>query len=492
MRQKKYAEYIAIVALLISFLGFFATKVWDIDFWWHIASGRHIVETGAIPSQDPFATYSNVDAWGQLVLKSQWLGQVVLYEIHRHFGFDGVIAWRAAMLTVCLWIVHWRCRMVNASLLTALVMTAMTGMVLLSFTGERPQLFSFLFLAVVFLLLDAFQHTNHRWLLYIIPPVFILWANTHAGVLFGVAALGLFGMGSLLQTKFSSGKFDIAQVKLILGVVGLSAIASLLAPNGINTLITTLKIIVLPENSPIRDRVSEYATPWAMRSILTYYWVFLAMVVVSIYGLLGKAHIRDGIFVVVLTIFSLTGSRYIPLFALAVAPYIASSLSRISKSVQPPELAICLATVAISFGFLGYGLKQGSVFQGGMQESEFPLEAVNIINNNHISGKLFNTLNFGGYLDWNLHTSSVHPFIDGRTLDVKRIDPYTHILWMTPAGKDYFERISFDMVLISPGNVYTGEAYPLGTYLLNNPLWRLVQRNNNSLFFIRIGGSFPQ
>lgn len=489
MYQKKYPEYIALLSLLITFLGFFATKVWDNDYWLHIASGRYIVENGTIPSQDPFAIYSNIDAWGQLVLKSQWLGQVLLYEIQHYFGFDGIIAWRAAMLTACLWIVYWRCRIVDANLHIALAMTAITGMVLFSFTGERPQLFSFLYLAVVLLLLDVYQQTNRRWLLFIIPPIFILWANTHGGVLFGVVALGLFGIGSIWQTKFISGKFAAAEIKLILGVVVLSAIASFLAPNGIDTLITTLKTIIMAENSTLRERTSEYATPWAMRSLLTYYWVFLATVVVSMYGLLGKAHIRYSLFVVVISIFSLTGSRYIPLFALAVAPYVASSLSRISQPVQLPTLPTSLATAAIALSFLGYGFKQGIVFQGGMQESKYPVEAVNIIKNNHMSGKLFNTLNFGGYLDWNLSTSSVRTFIDGRLLDIHRMDPYTNILWMTPAGKDYFEHTSFDMALVSPGNVYTGESYPLITYLINNPLWRLVHRDNNSFFFIRIDSS---
>jgi hypothetical protein len=489
MYRKKYPEYVALLSLLITFFGFFATKVWDIDYWSHIASGRYIVESGTIPSQDPFAIYPHVDAWGQLVLKSQWLGQVLLYEIQNHFGLDGIVAWRAAMLTACLWLVYRRCRIAGTNLFFALLMTAITGLVLHSFTGERPQLFSFLYLAVMLLLLDAYQQTNHRWLLFAIPPIFILWANTHGGVLFGLAALGLYGMGSILQTRSISGKFDVAEIRLISGVVVLSAIASFLAPNGINTLITTLRTIIFSENSILRGRTSEYATPWAMRSLLTYYWVFLAMVALSLYGLLGKAQIRNSLFVVVIAAFSLTGSRYVPLFALAVAPYVASSLSRLLQPVLPPNLPTCLATAAISLGFLGYGLKQGMVFQGGMQESKYPVEAVNIINNNHMSGKLFNTLNFGGYLDWNLSTPSVHVFIDGRLLDINRLAPYTNILWMTPAGKDYFERMSFDLVLVSPGNPYTGESYPLIPYLLNNPLWRLVHKGNNSLFFARIGSS---
>ena len=373
-------------------------------------------------------------------------------------------------------------------------------MVLLSFTGERPQLFSFLYLALVLLLFDTCRQTNRRWLLFVIPPIFILWTNTHGAVLFGLAALALYGLGAILQTRLTGGKFDAAEIKLILGVVVLSTIASFIAPNGIATHITTLKTLIFSENSLLRARTSEYATPWAMRSLLSYYWVFLAMVLVSLYGLRGRANVSRALFVVVIAAFSLTGSRYVPLFTLAVAPYIAFGLSRTFPTVQPPMLPICLATTVISLGFLGYGFKQGAVFQGGMQESKYPVQAVRIINDEHMAGKLFNTLNFGGYLDWNLPASTARIFIDGRLLDIDRgrlifngpmdIDrliPYTNILWMTPAGRDYFERASFDMVLVSPGNVYTGESYPLVQYLLGNPLWRLAQNEPNSLFFVRAG-----
>lgn len=488
MRQNKYAEYLALLALLVAFFGYFSIQVWDIDFWLHIASGRHIVETGAIPEQDPFGIYSSVDAWGQIVLKSQWLGQVFLYEIHHYLGLDGVIAWRAALLTACLWIVYWRCRMANASLVITFMMTALTGVVLLSFTGERPQLFSFLFLAAMLLLLDAWQQTRRRWLLFLLPPLFVLWANIHGGVLFGVIALGLFGVGSLLQTRLTNGKFDAVEVRLMLGVIALSAIASLLAPNGIQTFITTLKTIILAENSTLKDRTSEYATPWSMRTVLVYYWVYLLIAAASLPGLLNKASIRSGLFIIAIAIFSLTGSRYVPLFALAAAPYIASSLSRMLRMLQPPQLAVCLATVIAAFGFLGYGFKQDKVFQEGILESRYPVKAVNIIRDNGLNGKMFNTLNFGGYLDWNLPPASVQIFIDGRLLDIRRMKPYTHILWMTSAGKSYFERESFDMVLVAPGNTFTGEAYPIVSYLLGNPLWRLVHRDSSGYFFIRTAG----
>ena len=102
MSERRSLEYLALAALLIAFFGFFAVKVWDIDFWWHIAAGKNILETGVIPSVDPFGMYDAANACGQTVLKSEWLGQVLLYSVYRWFGLDGIILFRAGILVLCL------------------------------------------------------------------------------------------------------------------------------------------------------------------------------------------------------------------------------------------------------------------------------------------------------------------------------------------------------------------------------------------------------
>ena len=57
MSRRNSLEYLALAALLVAFFGYFSVKVWDIDFWWHIAAGRNILATGTIPSVDPFGMY---------------------------------------------------------------------------------------------------------------------------------------------------------------------------------------------------------------------------------------------------------------------------------------------------------------------------------------------------------------------------------------------------------------------------------------------------
>ena len=90
-RIQHLLEYSAIAALLITFFGFFSVKVWDIDFWWHIATGRHIVETHAIPGNDPFGVYQASSLRGDTILKSYWLSQVAFFFTYNLWGSNGVI-----------------------------------------------------------------------------------------------------------------------------------------------------------------------------------------------------------------------------------------------------------------------------------------------------------------------------------------------------------------------------------------------------------------
>lgn len=486
-RQPHYLEYLAVAVLLITFFGFFAIKVWDIDFWGHIAAGKEILASGSIPTQDPFGVYGVVDTWGQTVLKSQWLGQVLLYSVYNLSGLEGIILLRAAILTACLGIVYWRCRIAAANLFFTLTMLGLTGLVMLLFTGERPQLFSFLYLSLVFLLLDKHLQTANSRPLYLIPLVFLLWANTHGGVLFGEAALGLFVAGYLLETRLTTGIFHPAQVKLLLAVAGLSAIASLFTPNGMNTLTSSLKYIIFPQNNPIHDRISEYATPWAMWPATVYYWIFFSVFLLSLPGFFGKQNIKHSIVVCAVAIFSLTGSRYAPLFVLLAAPYVAASLSRMTRNITlPSAVNTSLAGIAVALCFFIYGITQNRVFQHGLLEARYPVSAATFIKQNRLSGKMFNAMNWGGYLIWNL-PPTVKIFIDGRTLDTGRLVPYTHILWMTPEGQRFFDQERFDMVLVPPGNAFTGESYPLIGYLLNNPDWRVAYREQAGYLFVRAG-----
>lgn len=485
--RKDYLEYWALAALLITLFGFFAVKVWDIDFWWHIAAGRNILESGAIPSIDPFGMYDAANACGQTVLKSEWLGQVFLYSIYRWLGLDGIIFFRAGVLTLCLAIVYLRCRLVASTSSFALVITALAGLAILHHTGERPQLFSFLLLSLLFLLLDNFVYSGKRWLLYCIPPLMLLWSNTHGAVLLGMLALGLFAAGYILENRWvpenhRAKSLNTAANKLMLVVVGLSGAMLMLAPSGLDT----FKCILFQQSGSdsIREFVSEYASPWSLWPTTLYYWVFLGVALASLPGFFSRAYLKQGSLVLALGAISVIGYRYIPFFVLLAAPYVAASLSRMLSRFKLPAVAVHSSVLVVALIFLGYGFRQEKVFQHGLQEQRFPIGAVAFIQANKLGGKMFNTMNWGGYLLWNL-SGSTTLFIDGRTLDPHRVAPYTNILWTTSEGLQYFEQANFDLALIPYGSAFSGKRYPVIDYLLHHPGWQLVYQDGLGYLFTR-------
>jgi hypothetical protein len=473
-------EYLAVVALLLTFFGFLSVKIGDIDFWWHLAAGKEMVATGAVPDHDPFGVYDTAsNSSGQTVLKSEWLGQVLLYSIYHFFGLGGIIFFRAATLTACLGIVYWRCRVAKVSLFPTMAMLTLAGFVILPYTGERPQLCSFLSLSLMFLLLDTCLCTSRRWPLYLVPPLFLLWANCHGGVMYGEVMLILFCAAYLLERRLINDGAHI-QSGLILLIAGLSIAAFLTTPNGL----TTLQFLALPENRLMRNRMSEYMTPWSLWPATIYYWAFFAVAVASLPGFLNKAYFKQGILVCAAALISLTAYRYIPLFVVLAAPYIAASLDRMLPRMRPPATAISLVVIVGALSFLLYGYRQNRVFQAGIMESRFPVAETALIKKAHLTGRIFNTINWGGYLIWNL-SPEITVFLDGRALDPNRIEAYTHILWMTPDGRYLFDHANFDLVLIPPGNAFTGERYPLINYLLSSPNWRVAYQSRAGYLFVK-------
>src|SRR5262249_24179029 len=67
------------------------------DFWWYLASGDQIVESGQIPERDPFLyTSSERSTWvtsGEVQrtwVTHSWLWTVALAELDRHLGLEGI------------------------------------------------------------------------------------------------------------------------------------------------------------------------------------------------------------------------------------------------------------------------------------------------------------------------------------------------------------------------------------------------------------------
>ena len=155
------------------------------DTFWHLRAGEDIWRTGQVPRIDLYSHTFAGAPWPD----HEWLSQALMFGVYRVAGMPGleigamVLVMGAAALT-------WRL-MVGSLALRAVLMS--TGLALSSCVWVlRPHLLTMFLLA---LLLTLLVRERWRW----IPPLFLLWANAHGGVVLGGLALAAAWAAAVLR-----------------------------------------------------------------------------------------------------------------------------------------------------------------------------------------------------------------------------------------------------------------------------------------------------
>jgi len=475
-------HYFSLSLFFLVCAGYFALPLWDSDFWWHIASGREILQNG-IPAIDPFGVFPATDiVRNDTVLRGQWLGQVVLFALFDAGGITAVITFRVLVLLSCVALVWWRCRQQGIDSLALWLVLILVGLNAVSFGGERPQLLSFLFAALFFVVIDQAQQ-NRRWL-SVLPVITVLWANSHGGVLLGIALLGMWTLLKLFDNNLSW-----HEKRPWLFATGAVLLASLLTPNGLQTYLYLLDL----EGSVLQSRTSEYTSAFQLYT-MGYIWQQLWVIAFYIVALVASVSMyqRRQWYYLASTFFlaaiSASSFRYFVFFIFLSAPYIAwgiqerlNNLPDFKPRIKRISQGVLLLLL---FGSLVVGLWRGTLFRSGFYQQAYPVEIANFVQENKLHGRTFNNIEWGGYLLWRL-TPQVTAYIDGRMLDETRFAPYTNMLWATPSGIQWFEEQNFQLVIMPYRGRYNSQNYTLLNYLRDRPEWRLVYRDAKGIVVVR-------
>jgi hypothetical protein len=482
-------HYLVLGLFFLVVAGYYAVPLWDSDFWWHIASGRHILQHG-IPDTDPFSVFPVVAdvVRNDTVLKGQWLGQVVLYLLFELGGVNAVIAFRVSILLACLGLIYLRSRQLRVGSLVLWGVLILVGLNVAGFGGERPQLLSFLFAALFFTVIDQVEQTHDgRWLLAL-PVITVLWANSHGGVLLGVALLGLWSVLHWLDTE--TGRREKWHWLIVAVAVGL---ASLATPNGLQTYYYLLDL----EGSVLQARTSEYVSSLQLYTLGHWWpqlWIYLwyAVALAAVITLARQHRWRPLAVVVFLGGISASSFRYFAFFLFVAAPYVAAGLHELMRARIDPSRRVAwvgnVLLVVLLLAVLVIGSARGVLFRGGLYQPAYPVAIADFVARqvaeNGLQGRAFNNMEWGGYLLWRL-PPQVQLFIDGRMLDETRFPSYTHMLWATPQGVRLFEQAKFRLVILPYHGRYDPQRYQLIDYLASQAGWRLAYRDAAGVVFVR-------
>jgi hypothetical protein len=511
--KNKWQRRVSILLLALFFLSVFlrisCVRIWDFDFWWHIATGRNIVETGTIPAQDPFS-YVTQENRGKFehtkyrepfLMRQYWLAQVLFYGVFDYFGGWGVVLLRSALLTLTVFLVYLGLRRASVPLLVSLAFVVPVFFVFIQqFSADRPVLFSFLFGVIVFLLLDEYQRRRDK-LLILLPVAMLVWSNLHGGFIFGMVMIGVSllvesGLYLLKRSSFSREEFRF----YLLCLIGAIA-ASFCNPNGF-----LVFYMFMPHYDYFYEGIQEYQPMikyLTRQSLPTDKNIFVILGVIALSVMrIHKMRISSLIILIGVTVMGFQSMRYFS-FTATVGMLISSSeVFRLWESISDryfvrvkPQIEKIGAAVLAIFVLVIFGQNYQQFARAIPHLSQAPITPPSryvgqFIRQNAIPGRMFNSDFLGGYLIWELYPWK-KVFVDTRQIDIASHVEFNTVMLAAPSAdtrRPIWERLlaTYDVNILAFHMMsLEGILWGLTMDLIDNPRWKLVFNDGISLVFVR-------
>jgi hypothetical protein len=383
----------AIVALSVSH------HLWDYDSWQHLTVGRAIWEQHRFPTTQlwTWPTYGTKDvdyAWGF---------EAMVWPFWKLGGLLGLYAWRWITTLAAFAFVWAATRRMGASGLIPLVVIALCAMVYRTRAWVRPETVAAVLLAAEIWLLEARRHGSRfqpAWLVLIAW----IWANTHISYYLFFAVLGIHVLASHLPPHREG-----APHARTLWLTGLAAAAiSFVNPSGWRTLWQPFEFWLVWRHEPIYQNIYEMMPiQWDehLRDgllVLLVLWPLLALLRTRRGGLDRV----EGMMCLAFTATVLAGQRFIGVYALVAAVYVARDLDEWARGARVPTWAAgawaraglaAAACVLVALPDLARpDLPLGFHFPAG----RFPVGMSDFIARHDLHGRMFNQYDYGGYLSF--------------------------------------------------------------------------------------------
>jgi len=410
----------ALLAVCLLSIVLVTYPVFDFDLYWHLANGREMVNTGRIVSEEVFS-YTHQ---GEKFANHEWLGQIIFYLIWTAFGAYGLLGFKLLMVTLMVWLLYRTLRNESTPLGVAALLCVLVILAGINRYHERPELFSLTYTALLGFILYGFRARKlPRRMLWAIPLIMVTWDWLH-GALYGLTFLTLFVAGENAKHRFlvlrHQQSLSVPDLKYLNRCFALVMLAMLINPFGVRSYGIFVGYVVGQGN--FNQVITEY-----MPVTWDEFKVFILMFAWAVLLALRNWRRMDLTHLLLMVVFGLTALRFnraTSLTAIVLVPVIASSLRiGIQQAKSALERRLHIATL-VTAGMLilihGYAVKFGEAevqpdsdkfhylkvydlaFGYRMDESFFPVGAVNFIREQKLAGHLYNSGNLGGYLSYRI------------------------------------------------------------------------------------------
>jgi hypothetical protein len=410
---------IAHVALVAGLLVFLAAAAWfpirNPDIWFHLAAGRWMLEHGEVIRADPFSFTAAGAPW----IAHEWGFEVAAAYLQRLGGENLLLGVKVVLVLLIVPALLAACRFAEADALVGGVLLGLWTLMSAVYLYTRPQVVTYFLLAVLMAVLLRWKYHGSR-AVWALPPLFLLWANLHAGFLGGLLVLGIVVAGEGLlswrpllrrEPSHSAGRGEVPRLA---GIAAACVAATLVTPFG-------WRLYLLPGqitgSAYLQSAVTEWLPSWDARLLDDWdtriFWGMLALALLAMVHRFGRTDLTHLALVGVFGLLAARSNRHIPVFGVVALPLVARNLTAAARRFLPPRaftgparavaclvLAASLAGVAAWSARSGFPITRRASFAGGVDHAQVPVDAVDWMEAHHVDGRAFNSYIFGGYLAW--------------------------------------------------------------------------------------------
>jgi hypothetical protein len=482
-RHEEAIRRVAILALLylMPAMVILQQVISDQDIWWHLQTGKWIVERGTLPATDPFSVYGEGKPW----VAYSWLFEVGMYGVVSVFGESGIILYTLVGVWLIMLVLHriiaTRCH--NFVVVSGLLITSVVC--LSKMFTPRPWLLTILFCSITLQIVLSLRDGKTSQWFWCLPLVYVLWANIHIQFIYGLGLLGLACVAPLVDRyvppfidSHPVMAWGALQWKKLIGLTALCALATLVTPYHVRLYSI---VVELSTQTGMWEYAQEMQAP-PFRSFAD--WSMLALFSLTLVQL-GRQTPWSSFEVVLVLAASFSafrGQRDVWFLVLASLTVLAPLKFRGTEERGPiaPRgwlVPIALSVVGGVICILGYrGFSEAKIHENTAKL--YPIEAATFVEEQGYTGPLYNHFDWGGYLIWRLPHLKVS--MDGRS-NVHGDDRIKQSIMTWNGGSHWSEDLELDRA----GVVIAQKDMALSSLLRFDPRFQKTYQDETAVVFVR-------
>lgn len=449
----------------------------DPDLWWTAAVGKQILDTHTVPTSDSHSFTAPGAPW----MAYEWLGEVVIGAAAKWGGLRGMTALLFLLTALFMSLFYGYATLVSGNAKAALIPCAIAVPILQVFFTLRPQLIGYLFLMLTLICLERFRQGKQKTL-WILPPLFVVWLNTHGSFVFGLTVFGIYWVCGLLE--FDAGgiiarRWTAWQRRHMEIIFLLCVLALIVSPYGTRQAAYPLQMAFFePVNvSHINEWQSLTFQFWQTKLLLGLVLLFwLAQV-----PLRERFRLESVTLLLFATYACFVHRRFVPFLLIMLIPLVAKLIVRWAPAYDPSIdhfaiNALIIAAIAVGLARMLPSEKKLET----LVAKRYPVKAIAYLDHHPLRGPTLNEYGWGGYL---IYSPNYHRkvFVDGRADFYEYAGVLEDYLDITNIKPDAF-------LLLRKYNIQSCMIHqdsPLGTVLSALPEWKEVYKDKLAVLFVR-------